>query len=115
MDALSPAQAARRVVFMKGAQVGGTECGNNWNGFLIGRVLRPGERVALLDPGGRERLRQPRQRQSIRLPLVQKRPHNVRREQREAQQRSGTSTLQSLGIGHLADAAVAALVQQALV
>src|SRR3954466_3884758 len=30
MDALSPSHPCQRVVFMKGAQVGGTEAGNNW-------------------------------------------------------------------------------------
>ena len=35
MDCLSPNHPCERVVFMKGAQVGGTECGNNWMGFVI--------------------------------------------------------------------------------
>ena len=35
MDCLSPTHPCERVVFMKGAQVGGTECGNNWMGFCI--------------------------------------------------------------------------------
>ena len=35
MDCLSPSHPCERVVFMKGAQVGGTECGNNWMGFCI--------------------------------------------------------------------------------
>lgn len=35
MDTLSPSHPARRVVFMKSAQVGGTECGNNWIGYVI--------------------------------------------------------------------------------
>ena len=35
MDCLSPNHPCERVVFMKGAQVGGTECGNNWMGFCI--------------------------------------------------------------------------------
>ena len=35
MDALSPYHPARKIVFMKGAQIGGTECGNNWIGFVI--------------------------------------------------------------------------------
>ena len=35
MDALSPTNAIRRVVFMKAAQVGATEAGNNWLGFII--------------------------------------------------------------------------------
>lgn len=32
MDCLSASSPIERVVFMKGAQVGGTECGNNWLG-----------------------------------------------------------------------------------
>lgn len=35
MDALGPRSPARRVVFMKGSQVGGTEAGNNWLGFIM--------------------------------------------------------------------------------
>ena len=35
MDALGPRSPARRVVFMKGSQLGGTECGNNWLGFVM--------------------------------------------------------------------------------
>ena len=35
MDALSPTHPARRVVFMKAAQVGATEAGNNWLGYII--------------------------------------------------------------------------------
>jgi phage terminase large subunit GpA-like protein len=35
MDALSPSHRARRVVFMKAAQVGATEAGNNWLGYII--------------------------------------------------------------------------------
>lgn len=35
MDCLSPNHPCERVVFMKGAQVGGTECGNNWMGFCV--------------------------------------------------------------------------------
>jgi phage terminase large subunit GpA-like protein len=41
MDALSPAHPARRVVLMKGAQVGGTECGNNWIGYVIHHAPGP--------------------------------------------------------------------------
>ena len=41
MDALSPAHPARRIVFMKGAQVGGTECGNNWIGYVIHHAPGP--------------------------------------------------------------------------
>lgn len=35
MDALSPSNSARRVVFMKAAQVGASEGGNNWIGYVI--------------------------------------------------------------------------------
>ena len=35
MDALSPTSKYEKVVFMKGAQIGGTEAGNNWIGYII--------------------------------------------------------------------------------
>ena len=35
MDAMSPSHPARRVVFMKAAQVGATEAGNNWIGYVF--------------------------------------------------------------------------------
>ncbi|HMT45511.1 MAG TPA: phage terminase large subunit family protein [Novosphingobium sp.] len=41
MDALSPSNPASRVVFMKSAQVGATEVGNNWIGFCVHRVPAP--------------------------------------------------------------------------
>ena len=41
MDALSPRNPASRVVFMKAAQVGATEAGNNWIGFCIHRAPGP--------------------------------------------------------------------------
>ncbi|WP_157314573.1 phage terminase large subunit family protein [Chitinibacter sp. GC72] len=45
MDCLSPTSKVERVVFMKGAQVGGTECGNNWMGYVI--HLSPGPMMAV--------------------------------------------------------------------
>lgn len=41
MDALSPSDATERVVFMKGAQIGGTEAGNNWLGYVIHQAPGP--------------------------------------------------------------------------
>jgi len=41
MDALSPADVCRRIVFMKAAQVGATEAGNNWIGFAIHQAPGP--------------------------------------------------------------------------
>ena len=46
MDCLSPASKIERVVFMKGAQIGGTECGNNWIGYVIHHA--PGPMLAVL-------------------------------------------------------------------
>ena len=41
MDALSPADPCRRVVFMKAAQVGATEGANNFIGFVIHQAPGP--------------------------------------------------------------------------
>lgn len=46
MDALSSSSSIRRVVFMKGAQVGGTEAGNNWIGYVIHHS--PGPMMAVM-------------------------------------------------------------------
>jgi phage terminase large subunit GpA-like protein len=35
MDALSPSSPIEKVIFMKGSQIGGTEAGNNWVGYVI--------------------------------------------------------------------------------
>lgn len=41
MDALSPSSPIRRVVLMKGSQVGATETGTNWVGFVIHHAPGP--------------------------------------------------------------------------
>jgi phage terminase large subunit GpA-like protein len=41
MDCLSPSSPVERVVFMKGAQIGATECGNNWIGFVVHQAPGP--------------------------------------------------------------------------
>jgi phage terminase large subunit GpA-like protein len=41
MDCLSPSSHIERTVFMKGAQIGGTECGNNWIGYVIHQAPGP--------------------------------------------------------------------------
>ena len=46
MDALSPRHPAQRISFMKAAQVGATEAGNNWIGFVIHDA--PGPMLAVL-------------------------------------------------------------------
>ena len=46
MDCLSPASKIERVVIMKGSQIGGTECGNNWIGYVIHQAPGPMMAVA---------------------------------------------------------------------
>jgi len=41
MNALSPSSTYEKVVFMKGAQIGGTEAGNNWVGYIIDQAPGP--------------------------------------------------------------------------
>ena len=41
MDCLSPASPVQRVALMKGAQIGGTECGNCWIGYVIHQAPGP--------------------------------------------------------------------------
>lgn len=41
MDCLSPSNPTEKVVFMKGAQIGGTEAGNNWVGSIIDQAPGP--------------------------------------------------------------------------
>jgi hypothetical protein len=41
MDRLSPGDPTSRIVFMKAAQVGATEAGNNWIGFVIHQASGP--------------------------------------------------------------------------
>ena len=41
MDCLSPTSAVERVVFMKGAQIGATEAGSNWVGYVIDNAPGP--------------------------------------------------------------------------
>ncbi|GAB4227836.1 MAG: phage terminase large subunit family protein [Methyloligellaceae bacterium] len=40
-DALSPGHPAKRIVFMKSAQVGATEVGNNWIGYCVHQAPGP--------------------------------------------------------------------------
>ncbi len=41
MDSLSSSSPAEKGVFMKGAQIGGTEAGNNWIGYIIDQTPGP--------------------------------------------------------------------------
>jgi phage terminase large subunit GpA-like protein len=46
MDCLSPHSAVERVVFQKAAQIGGTEAGNNWLGYIIAHCPGPAMAVS---------------------------------------------------------------------
>jgi phage terminase large subunit GpA-like protein len=46
MDCLSPTSPFQRVVLMKGSQVGGSECGNNWIAYVIHQAPGPMMAVA---------------------------------------------------------------------
>lgn len=41
MNELSPSSLTQRVIFMKCSQIGATECGNNWIGFIIDQAPGP--------------------------------------------------------------------------
>lgn len=41
MDVLSVSHPAKKIVFKKASQVGGTECGNNWIGYVIDHAPGP--------------------------------------------------------------------------
>jgi phage terminase large subunit GpA-like protein len=60
MDALSPGDPTQRIVFMKAAQVGATEAGNNWIGFVIhhapGPMLAVQPTVELAKRNSRQRI-----------------------------------------------------------
>ena len=60
MDALSPGSSVQRIVFMKAAQVGATEAGNNWIGFAIhhapGPMLAVQPTVELAKRNSRQRI-----------------------------------------------------------
>ena len=45
MDALSPNSPVQRIAFMKSAQIGATEAGNNWIGYVIANA--PGPMIAV--------------------------------------------------------------------
>ena len=95
MDALSPTHRAERVVLMAGAQIGKTETGLNWVGYVIHRApgpmlmvqptLETAKRVskqrldALIEavPALRERVQDPRARDSGNTQLMKAFPGGV--------------------------------------
>src|ERR1700747_3564439 len=41
MDCLSPSSPVETIVLIKGAQIGGTQCGNNWIGYVVHQAPGP--------------------------------------------------------------------------
>lgn len=68
MDALGPRSPYRVVVFEKGSQIGGTEAGNNWLGFLMSNSPCP---ILVLRPTVEEARRFSRQRL---VPMIEETP-----------------------------------------
>jgi phage terminase large subunit GpA-like protein len=88
MDRLSPGDPTQRVVFMKAAQVGATEAGNNWIGFAIHQA--PGPMLAV-QPTVELAKRNSRQRVD---PLIEESPE-LREKVKPARSRDAGNTMLS--------------------
>lgn len=86
MECLSPTCSLERVSFMKGAQLGGTECGNNWIGYVIHHS--PGPMMAVM-PTVETAKRNSKQRIA---PLIEETPV-LRERVREARSRDAGNTI----------------------
>ena len=87
MDALSPQDPCDEVVFMKGTQLGGTEVGLNWLGFVIDQAPGP---AMMVRPTSQEAKRFSKQRLAS---MIESTPC-LRRRVRDARSRdSGNTTL----------------------
>ena len=88
MDRLSPGDPTQRIVFMKAAQVGATEAGNNWIGFAIHQA--PGPMLAV-QPTVEMAKRNSRQRID---PLIEESPE-LRERVKPARSRDAGNTMLS--------------------
>ncbi|WP_205665474.1 phage terminase large subunit family protein [Georhizobium profundi] len=88
MDRLSPGDPTQRIVFMKAAQVGATEAGNNWIGFAIHQA--PGPMLAV-QPTVELAKRNSRQRID---PLIEESP-DLRERVKPARSRDAGNTMLS--------------------
>ncbi len=88
MDCLSPSNSAEKVIFMKGAQIGGTEAGNNWIGYVIHHAPGP---MLSVQPTVEAAKRNSKQRIA---PLIDSTPV-LRDRVKEARSRDSGNTVQS--------------------
>lgn len=86
MDCLSPDSPFEEVVLIKGAQIGGTECGNNFLGYVIDRAPGP---VLYVLPGQQLAKRTSRQRIA---PLIEESPQ-LRGKVKDARSRDSGNTV----------------------
>lgn len=86
MDSLSTVSPIQEIVFMKGGQVGGTECGNNWIGYIIDHA--PGPTMSVMP-----RTDDARKNSKIRLqPLIESCPR-LREKVKDPRARDSGNTL----------------------
>lgn len=88
MDCLSPGNPIEKVIFMKGAQIGGTEAGNNWIGYVIHHAPGP---MLSVQPTVEAAKRNSKQRIA---PLIDSTPV-LRNRVKEARSRDSGNTVQS--------------------
>ena len=88
MDCLSSSNPVEKVVFMKGAQIGGTEAGNNWIGYVIHHAPGP---MLSVQPTVEAAKRNSKQRIA---PLIDSTPV-LRERVKEARSRDSGNTVQS--------------------
>jgi hypothetical protein len=87
----------------------------SWRAWVAQATRLSGaSRATLLQPAYREWLQQPRQPEPVRLHAIEDCLDNVRREQRESQDRAEVTALDALSPSHFTDRGVAPLVQHAL-
>lgn len=88
MDVLSSDHPAKKIVFKKGAQVGGTEAGNNWVGYIIDHS--PGPLMLVLP-----RVEDARRNSLIRIdPLIEESPRLAQKVSRAKSRDSNNTRLQ---------------------
>lgn len=86
MDNLSSTSPMQEIVYMKGTQVGGTECGNNWTGYVIDHV--PGPMMWVLP-----RVDDAKKNSKIRLAPLLESSERLRSKVKDARSRDSGNTL----------------------
>ena len=88
MDRLSTTDSCEQVVFMKGSQVGGTEAGNNWIGYIIDHAPAP---ILFVQPTLEMAKRNTKQRLD---PLIEESPRLMEKVVKSKSRASGNTLFQ---------------------